>query len=136
MAPLVVVDTGITYGDDGTAYPTAVLDVSERSDVADLGRVHAIEGIGDLTTSLAITGNTALLTVAMTRPVRNEFTIAFVLPECQPLLEHAAATGSLLLATTTPSSEGDHPLWLAINIDGPRLAALLPPHSGSSMTLG
>jgi hypothetical protein len=124
-APIAVLDAGITFADDGTAYPTVVLDVAGRPDVADLARVHAIEGIGDLTTSLAVADPVVFLTVRLTNPVRASFTIAFSVPEHLEVLEHAALTGNLLLATTTPSPDGDNPLWLAIDLDGPRLAALL-----------
>lgn len=130
--PLVVLDTGITFADDGTPYPTAVLDVSDRPDVADLARVHAIEGIGDLTTSLAVDGDTVVLTVSLTRPVVNEFSIAFPLPESRPVLDHAARTDSLLLATTSPAADVDeHPLWLAIDLVGARLTALLDDLTGT-----
>lgn len=126
MPPLSVLDTGITVADDGTPYPTAVIDVSGRPDVADLARVHAIEGIGDITTSLTFQGDAAVLTVSLTRPVTSEFAVAFPLPECRPVLEHAAETGNLLLATTSPSLDGDaNPLWLAIDLDGARLVELL-----------
>jgi hypothetical protein len=124
-APIAVLDAGITFADDGTAYPTVVLDVADRPDVADLARVHAIEGIGDLTTTLTVAHTRVFLTVGLTSPVRATFTIAFTMPEHLEVLEHAALTGNLLLATTTPTPDGDHPLWLAIDLDGPRLAALL-----------
>lgn len=120
-----MLDAGITFGDDGTAYPTVVLDVGDRPDVTDLARVHAIEGIGDLTTTLALSHTGLLLTVRLTSPVRASFTIAFAVPDHLEVLEHAALTGNLLLATTVPSPDGNNPLWLAIDLDGPRLAALL-----------
>ncbi len=123
--PISVVGSGITRGEDGTAYPTAVLDVSGRPDVADLARVHAIEGVGDITTHVSVLDGSALLTVTMTRPVSSCFSILFPLPESRPLLDHAAVVGNLLLATTVPSPDDANPLWLAIDIDGPRLAAVL-----------
>ncbi len=123
--PLAVLDAGITLADDGTAFPTVVLDVTGRPDVADLARVHAIEGIGDLTTTLEEVPGGLTLTVRLTRPVRATFAIAFRLPEHLEVLEHGALTGNLLLATTTPAAEGENPPWLAIDLDGPRLAALL-----------
>jgi len=122
---IAVLDAGVTVGDDGVAYPTVVLDVAGRPDVADLARVHAIEGIGDVATSAAITDTGVMLTVRLTRPVRAAFSIAFVLPDHFEVLVHAALAGSLLLATTAPSPEGDNPLWLAIDLDGVRLAELL-----------
>lgn len=125
MRAIAVLDAGVTVGDDGVAYPTVVLDVAGRPDVADLARVHAIEGIGDVATSAAITDTGVMLTVRLTRPVRAAFSIAFVLPDHFEVLVHAALAGSLLLATTAPSPEGDNPLWLAIDLDGVRLAELL-----------
>ncbi|MFM7537584.1 MAG: hypothetical protein ACKO91_17570 [Acidimicrobiales bacterium] len=122
---IAVLDAGVTVGDDGVAYPTVVLDVAGRPDVADLARVHAIEGIGDVATSAAFTDTGVVLTVRLTRPVRAAFSIAFVLPDHFEVLVHAALAGSLLLATTAPSPEGDNPLWLAIDLDGVRLAELL-----------
>jgi hypothetical protein len=124
-APIAVLSTGITFAEDGTAYPTVMLDVADRPDVADLARVHAVEGIGDLATTLAVADTVVFLTVRLTSPVRAAFTIAFSLPEHLEVLEHAALTGNLLLATTTPAHDGDNPPWLAIDLDGPRLAALL-----------
>ncbi len=120
-----MLDAGVTVGNDGVTYPTVVLDVAGRPDVADLARVHATEGIGDVATSAAVTDAGMLLTVRLTRPVRASFSIAFSLPEHLEVLVHAAFTGSLLLATTVPSPEGDDPLWLAVDLDGVRLAELL-----------
>ena len=125
MSPVDVLEVGITWDVDGTAYPTVVLDVAQRPDIADLPRVHALEGVGDIATRVALVGANALLTVTLTRPVRSEFTVAFVLPDHAEVLAHAAVSGSLLLATTPPSAAGDHPLWLAVDIDGPRLWASL-----------
>ncbi|MBK9178276.1 MAG: hypothetical protein IPM45_01650 [Acidimicrobiales bacterium] len=126
MTAIAVLDVGITFDADGTAYPTVVLDVVERPDVADLARVHAIEGIGDLSTTLEVTDVGLILTVRLTRPVRARFSIEFGLPDHLEVLEHAALTGNLLLATTTPAScDGGAPLWLAIDLDGSRLAGLL-----------
>lgn len=125
MKPIDVLEVGVTWDESGTAYPTVVLDVAERPDVADLPRVHALDGVGDISTALAVAGSSAMLTVTLTRPVRTEFTIGFVLPDHAEVLAHAAVSGTLLLATTPPSAEGDHPLWLAIDIDGPSMVAVL-----------
>jgi hypothetical protein len=126
VSRIAVLDSGVTFDEDGVRYPTVVIDVSNRPDVADLARVHAIEGVGDITTLLTIDGDTAVLTVQLTRPVSTEFSIAFPLPESRAVLDDAATTGNLLLATTPPGDGTDrHPLWLAIDLDGERLAALL-----------
>ena len=113
---LEVLETGRTLGDDGTWYPTALLDVADRPDVADLARVHADEGIGDLTTSMSVQGDQVTLLVELHRPVRCRFGIAMRSPAHLPLLIDAAATGYLLLATTSPVA--DHrPPWLALHVD-------------------
>lgn len=124
MEPLTVMESGITFGEDGTEYPTAVIDVTGRPDVADLARVHALEGVGDITTYVALDDGAALLTVVMTMPVSSRFSIRFPLPESRPLLDHAAVSGHLLLATTAPAHD-PHPLWLAVDLDGPHLGAVL-----------
>lgn len=123
--PLRVLDIGIAYGDDGTAYPTAVLDAAHRPDVLDLPRVHAIEGIGDLTTSLTPVAGGVVLTVRLTRPVRAEVAIRFDLPAHRAVLDGAARAGHLLLATTPPQPDAVHPPWLAVDVHGPSLLAAL-----------
>lgn len=137
IEPLVVVDTGMTESDDGTRFPTAVIDATGRPDVTDLARVHAVEGIGDVATYLEVTDDSLLLTVRLTRPVMAEFVVRFELPAGLPVLADAAVAGHLLLATTTPDVHGEsgatgadataHPAWLAVDIDGARLAEVLLP---------
>ncbi len=122
---LAVLDTGVTVDDEGTAYPTVVLDVGDRPDVADLPRVHAVEGVGDLTTTLEMTDRGVDLVVAMTSPVRAGFSVAFELPAHRGVLAAAARSNQLLLATTTPNASDAHPAWLAIDLDGVRLAGVL-----------
>lgn len=125
--PLIVLGAGTTVADDGTPYPTVVLDVSGRPDVADLARVHAVEGVGDVETLVEVHDDAVVLTVRLTRPVRASFDVRFPLPELLPVLTDAVLAGHLLLATTAPASAGTHPLWLAIDLDGPSLAAALLP---------
>ena len=157
IEPLVVIDTGVTESDDGTRYPTAVIDATGRPDVTDLARVHAVEGIGDVATFLELidpalidpelidrvpSGPALLLTVRLTRPVIAEFTVRFELPAGLAVLADAAVAGHLLLATTVPdvSPAGEapgvdapdvdasrHPAWLAVDVDGARLAEVLLP---------
>jgi hypothetical protein len=128
--PLAVLDTGVAFDGDGVAYATVVLDVGGRPDVADLARVHAVEGIGDLVTSLEPVPGGLTLHVRLDHPVRARFGVAFELPAHRPVLDHAAITGALLLATTAPEGvdpgrEHPNPLWLAVDLDGERLAALV-----------
>ena len=117
-----VLDIGRTLGEDGTWYPTARVDVDARRDVADLARVHALEGIGDLTTSVAIDGGRLLLGVEVHHPVRCSFAVALRSPDHLPLLVDAASSGHLLLATTPPDAEG-RPPWLALRLDPAQLLA-------------
>lgn len=123
--PIEVLDTGVTVDEDGVAYPTVVVDVGDRPDVADLPRVHALEGVGDLTTSLRPTRTGVELVVELTSPVRAGFALAFTLPGHRGVLGAAARSGQLLLATTEPDGSPDPPPWLAIDLDGRRLADLL-----------
>ena len=50
-ALLLAQDLGYAVGEDGAMTPTVVLHVDEHPEVADLARVHAIEGIGDVRTT-------------------------------------------------------------------------------------
>ena len=129
--PVTVVEVGTTEADDGTYYPTVVLDVTGRPEVADLARVHAVEGVGDLSTSASIVHDTLLLQVRMTSPVRAEFTVPLHCVEHRLLLEDIAQAGCLLLATPARTSPEfgieSESLWLAVNVDGDALMALLGP---------
>lgn len=126
--PIDVVDTGITIDHDGVAFPTVVIDVTGRPDVADLPRVHALEGIGDIRTLVDVRGDELLMTVLLTTPVVARFTVRFSLEAHVQLLAHAAIAGHLLLATSDPTAE--QPLWLAIDLDRRRLAEVLVPFLG------
>ncbi len=123
--PLVVTGTGLTVDDAGVGYPTAVIDAAGRPDVTDLPRVHAMDGIGDLRTTITVGLDGLLLGVHMTSPVRSDFSVSFRLPGHLELLGAAADAGHLLLATSDPATAGDAPVWLAIDLDGARLRALL-----------
>ena len=129
--PLDVVDTGVTIDHDGVTFPTVVIDVTDRPDVADLPRVHAQEGIGDIRTLVDVRGDEMLMTVLLTTPVAARFTVRFSLESHVQLLAHAAIAGHLLLATSDPT--GEQPLWLAIDIDRRRLAEVLVPLLGGDI---
>ena len=130
---LVVIDFGSTIGRDGQRYPTAVIDASDRPDVSDLARVHAIEGVGDISTSIVpvpVDGQhtVVVLMVSLTSPVTAEFGMAFLLPDHRALLEDAADVGCLLIATTTPAPDGgENPPWLAVDLDRASVLAALGP---------
>ncbi len=102
--------------------PTVELDVAGRPDVADLARVHAIEGIGDLRTLARRIPEGIRFDVVLTRPVR--CTLAFVVgPEHHAVLTSAAVGGSLVLATGNASAVGS--TWLSVDLDRDALGRLL-----------
>lgn len=128
--PLPVRSVGTTLGGDGMTYPTALIDASGRPDVADLARVHAVEGVGDIATDARLVPTPSgridlLLGVSLTRPVRCRFAVRFMLPEHRVVLADAAATGTIVLATSPPADGGVNPVWLALDLDGPSLRRVL-----------
>ena len=127
-AVLPVIDVGLSIGDDGERAPTAVVDASEHPDVADLARVHAVEGIGDIRTTaqrIRLSGTDLLLLgIVLTSPVRASFALAFDLRTTEPFLDEVAGAGRLIVATTDPHAAADErPMWLAVDIDGDALRA-------------
>lgn len=107
---------------DLVALPSVALDISERPDVADLSRVHAIEGVGDIRTLATRSEGGVRFDVVLTSPVRCH--LAFVIStEHEQILEHAAYQQTLVLATGDPTIVGA--TWLAVNIDGDALRAAL-----------
>lgn len=130
ISVFVVVDTGSTIDDDGREWPTAVIDASDDPAIADLARVHAVEGIGDIATEAAViptdpsdtntpgVTHVMMLSVAVNVPVRCAFALVFSLPTHRATLEAAASEGQLVIATTDPErAASDRPLWLAIDLD-------------------
>jgi len=132
-----VVDVGMTLDADGGYWPTAVIEVGPGDEaIADLARVHAVEGIGDIRTEAAALAlpeeqrteeatHLFLLAVMITSPVRCTFGISLVIPAQGRVLSEAAEHGHLVIATTPPDEaneaaadpDGVPPLWLAIDID-------------------
>ena len=129
---LPVLETGAMIDVTGEQLPTVVVDASDNPEVADLARVHAIEGIGDIATEAAAvqTGDRTwrfFLAVIISSPVACAFVIEFALPADRRVLDEAAAAGRLVIATTPPErAELDQPLWLAIDLDPHSLADALP----------
>ena len=134
-----VVDIGTTIDDDGRQWPTAVIDADGHPAITDLARVHAIEGIGDIATEAALleldegsavqgAGEQLLaLSVKITSPVQAAFVVAFLLPAHRKVLDAAVREGHLVIATTDPGRTSvEQPLWLAIDVDPPLLASVLP----------
>ena len=121
-----VLDVGHTVTIDGTLSPTVVIDVTGHPEVADLARVHAVEGIGDVTTVALRDDDLVLLGVRLSRPVVAMFAVAFSHSAHGDFLSEVAASGGLTIATTDPTAAAeDTPLWLAVDIDGPAMLAAI-----------
>ncbi|MEM7142351.1 MAG: hypothetical protein AAF548_15110 [Actinomycetota bacterium] len=126
-------DLGWSVGTDGAMTPTVVVDAAAHPAVADLARVHAIDGVGDIRTTGRLIdgagpggGAVFLLGVTMTSPVRTAFAIAFPMPLAEEFLRQAADAGRLALATTdTHTVETERPSWLAIDLDAESLRGAL-----------
>lgn len=123
-----VLDVGHTVDTDGEQLPTVVIDADDAPAVADLARVHAVEGVGDIHTHAVRVDDLIVLGIRMTEPVRASFAIAIDAQRHRALLDDVIEHGSLAIAHTDPQLAAiDQPNWLAIDIDGPALAAQLAP---------
>ena len=119
-------EVGRTLLDENTWMPTVTIDVSQSPEVADLARVHAVEGIGDVSTHAIREDDTVLLGVQLTSPVQAMFAVAFSYSLHQEFLKEVADAGSLVFATTaTELAHEDRPLWLSVDIDGHALRQTL-----------
>jgi len=119
-------EIGHTLLDEDTWMPTVTIDVSQSPEVADLARVHAVEGIGDVSTHAIRQDDTVLVGVQLTSPVQATFAVAFSYSMHQEFLNEVADAGSLVFATTaTESAHEDRPLWLSVDIDGTALRQTL-----------
>jgi hypothetical protein len=86
------------------------VDVADRPDVLDLGRVLASEGVGEASCSWSRVGgrggeSVCLLTVALRRPVRAAFAIPFSFPDTQRILTGILRARSLVLCFGAPPPE-------------------------------
>ena len=119
-------EIGRTLLEEDVWMPTVTIDVSQSPEVADLARVHAIEGIGDVSTHAIRQDDTVLVGVQLTSPVQATFAVAFSFSLHQEFLNEVADAGSLVFATTaTESAHEDRPLWLSVDIDGTALRQTL-----------
>ena len=119
-------EIGHTLLDENTWMPTVTIDVSQSPEVADLARVHAVEGIGNVTTHAIREDDTVLLGVQLTSPVQATFAVAFSYALHRDFLNEVADAGSLVFATTdTETAHEERPLWLSVNIDGSALRQTL-----------
>lgn len=121
-----VTSVGWTMTDsDGelTALPSVALDIAGRPDIADLARVHEMDGIGDIRTLATAAGDGGVrFDVVIMSPVKCH--IAFVVSaDDQPLLHDAAQRETLVLATGDPSVVDA--TWLAVYVERAALTAVL-----------
>lgn len=117
-------EAGRTIDAAGVELPTVVIDATDSPEVADLARVHAVEGVGDIRTDAIRVNELVLLGVRMTVPVQAAFAIALHAVDHRPLLDDVITAGALVIAHTDPRS-AERPPWLAVDIDGAALAAQL-----------
>jgi hypothetical protein len=111
-------EIGHTLLDEDTWMPTVTIDVSQSPEVADLARVHAVEGIGNVTTHAIREHDTVLLGVQLTSPVQATFAVAFSYELHRDFLNEVADAGTLVFATTdTETAHEERPLWLSVFID-------------------
>ncbi len=112
-------EIGHTLHDGDVWMPTVTIDVSQSPEVADLARVHAVEGIGDVSTHAIRQDDTVVVGVQLTSPVQAIFAVAFSYALHRDFLNEVADAGTLVFATTdTETAREDRPLWLSIDIDG------------------
>ena len=122
-APLFIAqEIGHTLIGENVWMPTVTIDVSQAPEVADLARVHAIEGVGDVSTHAIRQDNTVVIGVQLTSPVQAMFAVAFSVALHREFLNEVADAKSLVFATTdTGSAHEEQPLWLSVDIDGDAL---------------
>ena len=115
-------EIGRTLSDENVWLPTVTIDVSHSPEIADLARVHATEGIGDVSTHAIREDDTIVIGVQLTSPVNAMFAVAFSYALHREFLEEVADAGSLTFATTdVEAAHEEHPLWLSVDIDGDAL---------------
>ena len=119
-------EIGRTLVDENKWMPTVTIDVSQSPEVADLARVHAVEGIGDVSTHAIRQDDAVVLGVQLTSPVRAIFAVAFSYAQHREFLKDVAEAGALIFATTNVENAiEDQPLWLSVDIDGSALLETL-----------
>lgn len=118
----VVQEIGRTLIGENEWMPTVTIDVSGSPEVADLARVHAVEGIGDVSTHAIRRDDMVVVVVQLTKPVEAIFAVAFDYAFHRDFLQEVADARTLLFATTnTETAHEEHPLWLSVDIDGSSL---------------
>ena len=115
-------EVGRTLSDENVWLPTVTIDTSQSPEVADLARVHAVEGLGDVSTHAIRQDDTIVVGVQLTSPVQAMFAVAFSYSLHAEFLNDVADAGSLIFATTNvEAAHEEHPLWLSVDIDGDSL---------------
>jgi hypothetical protein len=115
-------EIGHTLINENVWMPTVTIDVSQSPEVADLARVHAVEGIGDVSTHAIRQDDAVVVGVQLTSPVQAMFAVAFSYALHRDFLNEVADAEFLIFATTdTGSAHEDRPLWLSVDIDGAAL---------------
>ncbi len=126
MPVFVAQEIGRTLVDENKWMPTVTIDVSQSPEVADLARVHAVEGIGDVSTHAIRQDDAVVLGVQLTSPVCAVFAVAFSFAQHREFLKDVAEAGALIFATTdVENAIEDQPLWLSVDIDGGALLETL-----------
>ena len=121
-----VQEIGHTLVGENVWMPTVTIDVSESPEVADLARVHAVEGVGDVSTIAMRQDETAVIGVRLSKPVEAIFAVVFHYELHKDFLREVADTGNLVFATTNTEHAGEEqPLWLSVDIDGSSLRQTL-----------
>lgn len=104
--------------------PLVLVDAAKRPDVADLVRVHQLEGDGDIETRwryyLSQSFAKAVLDVEMSAPVRTSFALCFDLTEHFEALADMAEAGTLVMTTSTPT------MLAGVNVRHPSLGLHCP----------
>jgi hypothetical protein len=126
-APLFIAqEIGHTLIGENVWMPTVTIDVSQFPEVADLARVHAVEGIGDVSTHAIRQDDAIVVGVQLTSPVQAMFAVAFSFVLHREFLDEVADANSLIFATTdTGSAHEEQPLWLSVDIDGDALRQIM-----------
>ena len=126
-APLFIAqEIGHTLIGENVWMPTVTINASQSPEVADLARVHAVEGIGDVSTHAIRQDDAIVVGVQLTSPVQAMFAVAFSCALHREFLDEVADAKSLVFATTdTGSAQEEQPLWLSVDVDGDALRQIL-----------
>ena len=121
-----VQEIGHTLVGENVWMPTVTIDVSESPEVADLARVHAVEGVGDVSTIALRQDDAVVIGVRLSKPVEAIFAVAFHYELHKEFLREVSDAGALVFATTNTAHAGEEqPLWLSVDIDGSSLRRTL-----------